>query len=128
MGLVWGWKDALEGDAEVDRQKGLPVLVRLTPARIRDRGAPRGHEIRGRCVAVVHSGQPVPCGHVQSRWITRRLHRVRVLRQFRNRERMRLRPGPLAQCVTAAHMDRRASAEVRQLEVQNVMPLNIKNS
>ena len=115
--LGWGWKDALEGDAEVDRQKRLHIQVRLTPARICDRGGPHRHEIGRRCVAVVHGRQPVARGHIKSRWIARRLHQVRVLRQFRNRERMRLRPGPLAQCVTAAHMDRRAALKIRQGEV-----------
>ena len=114
-------EDALQGDAEAQRQERLHVEMRLAAADVGD-ASPAFMRDQVRAAAIERSADaaraalPSPAFGVAG--VGRcALRDVRVRRQLGDRQRVRLLAAALAERVAAADVDRRAAAQVGQREV-----------
>src|SRR3954452_866180 len=125
---MYGWpmsvlarEDALQGDDPVeDEVRGL-VRVRLAFAHVRDAAWLKRGRGSQRRIGIVGAGKQgaVRVGLVRVR--TRRTQHVRVVRHLRDRERVRVLTGLLAENVAAAAVRGAAPAQGRQREVDSAV-------
>ncbi len=113
-------EDALQRDAEVEREERLHVEMRLASPVVGERA--RAHRGEAGRVAVglrKRTGQEVAGGDGDIRVVRlrRRACRVHVRGQLANRQRVRLLPAALPQRVPASPMDRHATPKIGQREI-----------
>ena len=117
VSLVRRGEDPLQCDAERESQERLHVQVCLAATDVPYGTREQRSQVRWGGVAIARGAHHVTGRHGAARVGRRRLCDVRMRRQLRDRQRVRLLAAALAQGVAATDVNRHPTAEIGQREV-----------